>query len=394
MKILLVTPYFVPAWTFGGPVKLVYELAVRLQAQGHQVTVATTDALTAQRRHDKQMDTMSGVEVIYFRNLNNWLAARMNAYIPLGFSSWCKKHLAEYDVVHCHDLFTWLNVVISREAPKRNIPFLIQPHGALNAVRVKSRMSWLKNMYLSMFRSVLARASIIVTSTTGERDQEIGTIDPAYLKKTQVVTNGLDVSQLQMPDRQSPVRKEFGITNDQPMILYFGRLQYIKGLDISLRALALVKDIPWKYVIVGHDEQVVTELKTLAINLGIADRVFFVGSTFGARMKAILAAADLFLFNSRSEGLPMAVLDACAAGLPSILSADCHVPEVGEFGAGIVLEHNTPEQTAEALRKYFLHPEHIPAKQQQCHEVIRQVFNLDKVAQRYVSLYQQSVDAV
>lgn len=391
MKILLVTPYFVPAWSYGGPVKLVYELALQLQKSGHQVTVVTTDVLDRTKRYSESSAVLEGVQVHYFKNISNTLAYRFNAYLPRGFKQWCRAHVHEYDVIHCHDAYTWLNVVIAREATRQGKPYFIQPHGALNATRVAARLRLAKKLFLSTFSFVLQRASGIIVSTQAEKDIEVARLDPGLVAKTSVVTNGVDTSQITPPIHDPILRQELGIQPDELFILYFGRLQQIKGIDISLEALALLPDVPWKFVIVGRDEGEQAGFEQQIAHHHLQDRVQFLGTVFGPRMKALLAAADVFLFTSRSEGLPMAVLDASAAGLPSILSAACNVPEVGEHGAGIVVSENTPTNVATALRTFKSQtPTERQRMQSRAHDLIREKFNLTLVTQQYLHLYQQA----
>lgn len=391
MNILLVTPYFVPAWSYGGPVKLVYELALQLQKSGHEVTVVTTDVLDRTHRHSESTAVLEGVRVHYFKNMSNTLAFRFNAYLPRGFRQWCRMHLQEYDVIHCHDAYTWLNVVIAREATRQGKPYFIQPHGALNATRVVARLRFAKKFFLSIFPFVLRRASGIIVSTQAEKDVEIARLDARLIAKTSVVTNGVDVSQITPPSHDPHLRQELGILPNELFILYFGRLQQIKGIDISLEALALLPDVAWKFVIVGRDEGEQAGFERQIAHHHLQDRVQFLGTVFGPRMKALLAAADVFLFTSRSEGLPMAVLDASAAGLPSILSVACNVPEIGEYGAGIVVSDNTPTQVAAALRSFAIQtPAERGHMQTRAHDVIREKFNLTLVTQQYLHLYQQA----
>lgn len=394
MKILLVVPYFAPAWSFGGPVKVVYDLSKELIRQGHEVTVATTDVFTTKQRHNKKTDTLEGIRVVYFKNISNALACKANLYIPLGFRGWLKKNIHHYDIIHCHDLYSWLNVVVSRIAPKFRVPFIVQPHGALNEIRMNARMKTLKMLFLKIFANILKLSSIIIVSTNAEKNNEISHISQALTRKTLVVPNGLNVSQLTQPNPSIALRSRLELKPDEKMIIYFGRIQYIKGLDITLKALALIKNIPYKFIIIGRDEDTLSSLKLLADELNIKAKIIFLGPIFGQSLSEYLATADLFVFNSRSESLPMAVLDSCAAMLPAIISAHCNLPEVETFGAGVVLKNNTPKETAQAIAIYFSEPEKQIIMRQKCHKLIIEYFNLEKIAKQYLRIYNQILNSL
>lgn len=389
MRILFVTPYFVPAWSFGGPVKVVYELSKELIRQGHQVTVATTDVLNQKQRQNKKSDTFEEIKIIYFKNLSNRLAYSLNLYLPRGFKKWLKSNINSFDLIHCHDLFTWLNVLVSKLSPRYQVPFLVQPHGALNQTRRQARFRIFKSLFLKLYPQILKSASSIITSTEWEKNNEIGHLSPSFKQKTRVVPNGLNISQLRPSKPSVSLRTKLNFKPEEKFILYFGRIQNIKGLDITLRALALLKEISFKYVIIGRDEKTWPKLKKLASDLNINNKINFIGPIFNPNLAEYLATADLFVFNSRSESLPMAVLDACAAGLPSILSPNCNLPEVAEFGAGVVLKNNTPEETAEAVRNYFSMPEKQIIMRQKCHQLIIEHFNLEKISKQYLSIYNE-----
>ena len=393
MKVLFVVPYFAPAWSFGGPVKVVYDLSKELIHQGHEVTVATTDVLSSKQRHNKKIDILEGIKVLYFRNLSNQMAYRFNLYLPRGFHSWLKKNIQNYDIIHCHDLYTGLNIVISRLAPRFRVPFIIQPHGALNEIRMNARMKIFKTLFLKIFPRILQSASMIIVSTEAEKNNEISRISDMLIHKTYVVPNGLQVSQITQPKPNPYLRSKLGLLPGEKMIIYFGRIQFIKGIDITLRALALIKDIAYKFIIIGRDEGTLSSLKLLGKELHIDDRIIFLGPIFGQALTEYLSAADLYLFNSRSESLPMAVLDACAAGLPVIISPNCNLPEVGDFGAGIVLKNNTPKETAQAVTNYFFDSEVRVLMRQKCHQLIIERFNLTVIARQYLNLYDQLVKA-
>ena len=90
MRILQVTPYFYPAWTFGGPVKAVYELSKELVKKGHDVTVYTTDVCDRVSRSDVKSNApvqVDGIRTYYFRNISKALACNYQLFLsPSLFS--------------------------------------------------------------------------------------------------------------------------------------------------------------------------------------------------------------------------------------------------------------------------------------------------------------------
>ncbi|WP_243311787.1 glycosyltransferase family 4 protein [Fundidesulfovibrio agrisoli] len=106
-----------------------------------------------------------------------------------------------------------------------------------------------------------------------------------------------------------------------PVRLFFhGRLVYQKGLDILLAALGDMAAAPFELHLAG-DGPMRPELEQQASSLGIRDKIFFHGWMRRPELARALRGADLFVFPSRDEGMPNAVLEAMASGLPVVASA-------------------------------------------------------------------------
>ena len=112
-------------------------------------------------------------------------------------------------------------------------------------------------------------------------------------------------------------RKEFKLSLDDYVFVSVGQLSKRKNHEVAIRALAKNPDESIKYIIVGLGE-LETYLKKLAIELGIENRVFFAG--FRTDVAEILQMSDAVLFPSLQEGLPVALMEGMAIGLPVICS--------------------------------------------------------------------------
>ncbi|KMO87666.1 hypothetical protein AB840_01880 [Megasphaera cerevisiae DSM 20462] len=111
--------------------------------------------------------------------------------------------------------------------------------------------------------------------------------------------------------------KELGISPDTFIILSVGELNKNKNHEIALKAVAKLKNKNFVYLICGQGDQL-RHLKVLSQKLGINDQVIFLGYRFD--VFEIYKIADVFLFPSFREGLPVAVMEAMAAGLPIVCS--------------------------------------------------------------------------
>ncbi len=162
-----------------------------------------------------------------------------------------------------------------------------------------------------------------------------------------VIVNGLEPPLAPAdPPALAAVRAELGIGPDEAVVGVVGRLVPVKAYDDFLRAAALVtKERPATRFLVIGDGPCAGALQELAHSLGIADRVVFTG--FRRDVPALLPLLDVFVLSSLSEGLPLVLLEAMAAGRPVVSTAVGGVPEVIDNGVnGYLSVPQQPEELA------------------------------------------------
>jgi len=130
----------------------------------------------------------------------------------------------------------------------------------------------------------------------------------------EVLPNATDLAPFSGADGQ-PVRGRFGIGADELLLLSAGRIAPEKSLDVLLQAFARVaRDGPRTRLLLVGDGPALSDLRSLAATLGIAERVAFAGRVPYAEMPPYHAAADLFVMTSRTEVQPLVLTEAMAAG--------------------------------------------------------------------------------
>jgi glycosyltransferase involved in cell wall biosynthesis len=162
-------------------------------------------------------------------------------------------------------------------------------------------------------------------------------IVPAH--KLAVVLNGIDTDPFREAVDRAEVRAGLGIPADAPVVGTVGRLNEVKNQDLLIRAFARVRsDVPAARLLLVGDGPLRADLQGLAARLGVGDAVHFAG--YQSRPERFLGAMDVFALTSRIEGMPLAVLEAFAAGVPVVASRVGGVPEVVDSGNnGFVFEY-------------------------------------------------------
>jgi glycosyltransferase involved in cell wall biosynthesis len=144
-----------------------------------------------------------------------------------------------------------------------------------------------------------------------------------------VVYNGLDVAAFRRPPERSRVREEFGFPTDVPVWIHVGRIDRPKNHHRLLRVFARHKyrGVPDRLLLVGRGtEERVRCLRREIARLGLGDHVMLTGER--RDVARLLLASDIMVYPSLREGLPGAVLEACAAGLPVLGSDIAGIQEI------------------------------------------------------------------
>ncbi|HZK15193.1 MAG TPA: glycosyltransferase [Solirubrobacterales bacterium] len=204
-------------------------------------------------------------------------------------------------------------------------------------------------LYLRL-ESALARVSdclIGVSQATVDDLVRLGVAPPA---KFRVVHLGLDLAPLAEPggELRRELRAELGLGDDDVLLIFVGRVVPIKRLDLLLGALALARQSERRLqlAVVG-DGDVRRQLERQAADLGIADAVRFLG--YRRELRPLFAAADVAVLSSDNEGTPVSLIEAAAAGLPSVATDVGGVGEVVSEATGILVPPGDPQAFADAL---------------------------------------------
>ena len=177
---------------------------------------------------------------------------------------------------------------------------------------------------------------------------------------------------------------------DQPLrLVYIGRVAREKGLYETLQGMRLAHElgVDTRIVIAGSGAEE-SRLRRYAQALGIATRVCFVGPVFGMDKVKLLGGADVMVLPSYSEGLPYALLEGMAAGIPVIVTPVGAIPDVVTDGIhGFVVPPRDGKSIAESLTLMAGDRERLSWMSRACRRRIRAAFSIDRLAQEFALHY-------
>lgn len=247
---------------------------------------------------------------------------------------------ARLDLLHTHGLWTYPSLAAVKWAQRTGKPYVISPHGMLDAWAV-GNSHWKKLLAGWLYESAHLRQAACIHALCQAEAMAIrayGLSNPIC-----VIPNGVELPQSQPV--ASP-RWQGNLPANAKVLLYLGRIHPKKGLTNLLHAwhqnrIRESSSDDWYLVIAGWDQDGhEAELKSIASQLGIIDKVLFVGPQFGLDKSACYHRADAFTLPSLSEGLPMVVLEAWAYQLPVIMTPQCNLPEGFASSAALSIEAN------------------------------------------------------
>ena len=245
---------------------------------------------------------------------------------------------AELDLLHLHGIWMHPSRVGAQWARTTGRPYLISPHGMLDPW-ITARGRWKKALArLGYERSSWARAAAFHALT------------PREARDIAAATGRNDA--LVIPNA-GPTCRALRDALRPPEVLYLGRIHPKKNLAglIAGWQLARRPEAARLHIAGWGEEADVAELRRLLASANDASIVFH-GSAFGDAKQRLLVNARFLILPSFSEGLPMVVLEAWAAGTPALMSEGCNLPEGLAANAALACE-TSPEGIARALEQGF-----------------------------------------
>lgn len=372
MKILQINASYKPAYVYGGPTMSVSKLSEQLVKAGCSVAVFTT---TANGMEELKLNTavahqVDGVTVRYFKRLSK----DHSHFSPqLLLALW--KEVRSFDVVHIHAWWNLVSMLSCLVALIRNVPVILSPRGTLSPYTFSNRHIRIKKMlHITIGKFLLNRCHV---HSTSEREQAA----IAQLLKPKSIFNIYNL--VNLPVYIPPPSCKIGLLS----LLFLSRIENKKGLDLLFDALAGLS-IPYQLSIAGSgDEAYVEKLKIKSRQLGIEERLEWIGFKTHSKFE-LIASHDVLVLPSHDENFGNVVIESLCVGTAVLISK-----EVGL--AGYVQKNNlgwicetTVSSIQENLNLIYRSSGKLKIIREFGPAVIASEFNDNKLIQQYLNMYQ------
>jgi D-inositol-3-phosphate glycosyltransferase len=297
---------------------------------------------------------------------------------------------ASYDLIHSH---YWLS---------GRVGLLFSDHWGVPLVSTFHTLAQLKNrvaesaaereqaVRYEIERRTMAASDRIVALTAVDRQQMMrhyGDLAPIV-----VIPGGVDVERFS-PRPQAAARAELGLPPRAKILLFVGRIQRLKGLEVLLRAFAQLGDLDARLLIVGgrpgtsHESREIARLQHLAGRLGIGDRTRFVGAVAHELLPAYYAAANVSVMPSSYESFGLVAVESLACGTPVVATRVGGLRSIVRDGeTGVLVPWRDADLFAERLRR-VLQDETLRARLASQARASVLEYGWERVAEEHLALY-------
>jgi len=318
MNILHIIPTLSPR--AGGPTTVVIGLVKSQMKRGDKVIICTTDKdeppIWTIIPQLKKIANEEGIVIKHFP-----------AHTPLLISPrlfmWLFANIRKFDIIHIHSIYRFPSSIAALLSRLFNKPYIIRPHGSLDPFlyRQSKYSLFIKRIYEKLIDSPnLKNATYVWFTSSVEKELT------SYLKlqmNSIVIPNGIDFSRYEHLPAYGNFRKEIGVSNETKLILFLGRINFKKGLDLLIPAFAkFLSEFPNSCLaIVGPDnENYLSKVKRWIIENNIEKNVIIKDSIEHKLVKQAYVDSDLFVLPSYTENFGMTVIESLACGCPVLIS--------------------------------------------------------------------------
>ena len=350
MKIALVSPASFPATQFGGIMFLVADIAKEAANLGNDVVVYTTDLDFANNANtfNKNLPRKETMDNFTIKRSHVWFKINLFFLNPGIYFQMMKD---SPDIIHTIGIRSFQSFIAAIVAKKKKIPLVISDQGGLTThPDLKSGGIFKKILYklqTPMIHFIINNSTKI--SVANEYEREIFE-KFNQTSKIEVIRNGINLEI--MKTKTQNFKKKHGIVF--PFVLFLGRFSMIKGIDILLHAIKILKDRPEleniRFVIMGVDFGFQNQMIQMIDDFGIKEKIHLITNPSREDVIAAYSESEFLVLPSRWELSPLTPLEGFAFKKP-VISTNVHgIPStITDRKNGILVKNEDFHELAEAI---------------------------------------------
>ena len=336
MKIALVCPASLPATQFGGILSLCVDIASESSNSGHDTTIFTTnlDFANNLKTFNKNLPRIETIENFKIKRSNVWFSIGLFYVNPGIYFDMLKD---KYDVIHTVGVRSFQSYIAALVSKKRNTPLIISDQGGLTTHPDLKNSGLVKRIFYKlqspMIRFVIGQSKKIIVANEYERKIFSKLTDE---NKIEIVENGINLEKMKS---NIDFKKKYAINHDY--FLFLGRFHKVKGIDILLKAIHLIKNHHLisgvKLVIMGVDFGFEEEMLKMIKEMNLDNVVKVIKNPPREDVIAAYKESEFLVLPSRWELSPLTPLEGFAFKKPTISTKAHGIPYTLDDGKNSIL---------------------------------------------------------
>ena len=336
MKIGISCPASLPATQFGGILFLGVDIAKELSNKNHEVTIYTTDLDFANnpKTFNKKLPREENIQNFKIKRSHVWFSIRLFFVNP---GMYFRMINDQQDIIHTIGIRSFQSFIAALVAKKKKIPLFVSDQGGLTThPDLQTRNVWTGILYKiqsPMIRFVIGQAKKIIVANEYERKIFSKLADE---NKIEVVRNGINLENMKS---SVDFKKKYAINHDY--FLFLGRFHKVKGIDILLKAMQLIKNnhlmSDVKLVIMGVDFGFEDEMLKMIKEMNLDNIVKVIKNPPREDVIAAYKESEFLVLPSRWELSPLTPLEGFAFKKPTISTKAHGIPYTLDDGKNSIL---------------------------------------------------------
>lgn len=287
-----------------------------------------------------------------------------------------------FDLIHAHTPFSSGNIAL-KLAKEKNIPLIATFHSKYKSdIERQVPFQFIAD---NMVKGIVSFFNQVDELWIPQASVETTLREYGYHGPVHVMENGNDFANLDVPKLRNEGRQELGIKENEFVLLFVGQHIWEKNIAFILQSLAMIKDMPFRFITVGRG-YAASGIRKMAEELGLADKIQMLGQLSDREeLQRVYAASDLFLFPSLYDTFGLVVREAAALNVPSLLLKDSNAAETITDGLNGFISENTTKDFANLIMHLYENPDLIKNVGTNASKLLLNTWedNLDKVLERY-----------
>ena len=391
MKIGIICPASLPATQFGGILFLGVDLAQELSNEKHEVTIYTTDLDFANnpKTFNKKLPKEENIQNFKIKRSHVWFSIKLFFINPGMYFRMMNDH---YDVIHTIGIRSFQSFIAALVARKKKIPLVVSDQGGLTThPDLHNKNMWTKILYKiqsPMIQFVINQAKKIVAANEYEKKIFSELTDE---NKIEVVRNGINLENMKST---VDFKKKYAINHDY--FLFLGRFHEVKGLDVLLEAINLIKNHPLmsttKLVIMGVDFGFEKKMLKMIKEMNLDNLAKIIRNPSREDVISAYNESEFLVLPSRWELSPLTPLEGFAFKKPTISTKAHGIPYTLRDGKdSILVESGNFKELSDAIIELLNDKTKCERLGREGYEYVHKECNSRKMAKQTLNIYEKII---